>query len=47
MIKLTTRISDHGDAGLQRPQKGASRDGRRRSSIGFGEALATLLTVKS
>jgi len=46
MTRQTTRNSDHGDAGLLH-RKGRNRADGRRSGSGFGEALATLLSLKS
>lgn len=47
MTKPTTRISNDSDAELPRRRKDASDDARQRSIIGFGEALANMLSFKS
>ena len=47
MTKPTTRVSNDSDAELPRPQKDACHDANQRPIIGFGEALATMLSFKS
>lgn len=47
MSKPTTKVSEHGDVGQRLAHQGLRRDEPPRSGVGFGEALATLLTLKS